>query len=138
MKNLDRSTGRYRFGDSRRGTHASASSRRDQALKITVPILVAVSAATLLAPAVSAAPDPSGVYDITGSTGKTGVWTITSNCADQGCIAHVSSSSGLNGDAMLSHGLWTLTVPRADAVTCPDGLGSCYLEGRVVANANNN
>jgi hypothetical protein len=90
-------------------------------VKITVPILAAVSAAILLAPGASAAPDPSGVYDITGSTGKTSVWTITSNCADQGCTAHVSSSSGLNGDAVLSHGLWTLTVPRADAVDCPDG-----------------
>ena len=88
-------------------------------MKITVPILAAVSAAILLAPGASAAPDPSGVYDITGSTGKTSVWTITSNCADQGCTAHVSSSSGLNADAVLSHGLWTLTVPTGAVCGAP-------------------
>ena len=68
-----------------------------------------------------AAPDLNGVYNITGSTGKTGVWTITSNCAYEGCVAHVSSTSGLNCDAVLSNGNWTLTVPRSDAVQCPDG-----------------
>lgn len=63
----------------------------------------------------------NGVYNVTGSSGKTGRWTISSSCESEGCIAHVTSSTGLTGDAVRNGGRWTLTIPRPDAVDCPDG-----------------
>ena len=82
--------------------------------------IASVSALVWIGPA-QADSGLDGVYTVTGSSGKTGRWTISSNCATEGCVAHVSSSSGLTGDALLSNGRWTLTVARPNAVDCPDG-----------------
>jgi hypothetical protein len=88
---------------------------------LTAAIGIAAGFALVSLSPVQADSGLNGVYNITGSSGKTGRWTISSNCATEGCIAHVNSSSGLTGDAVLSNGRWTLTVTRPNAVDCPDG-----------------
>jgi hypothetical protein len=54
--------------------------------------------------------------------GKTGIWTVTSDCATEGCQANISSDSGWSGVATLTGGQWNLTVDdNPNGLICPDG-----------------
>jgi hypothetical protein len=52
----------------------------------------------------------NGVYQYTAEIGDPFKVTVSSNCATEGCVAYVVGEKGLQADATLHGGQWTLSV----------------------------
>ncbi len=87
---------------------------------LTAALVIVGVAAPELA---TAQADPAllnGIYTGDGNTGQFR-WTISSNCATEGCTAAVASSQGWRSIATLSDGRWNMTVSKPDGAFCDDG-----------------
>ena len=88
---------------------------------LTALLVIAGVAAPVLP--TSAQADPTllnGTYSGDGNTGHF-IWTISSDCATEGCTANVTSSQGWSSIATLSNGRWNMNVSKPDGVICDDG-----------------
>jgi hypothetical protein len=73
--------------------------------------------------AASAHADPAllnGTYTGEGDVGQF-IWTISSDCATEGCTAKVNSRQGWTSVATLSNGRWNMAVSKPGGVICDDG-----------------
>lgn len=53
----------------------------------------------------------NGVYRYEPQLGDPTLVTVSSNCATEGCVAHIAGERGnVQGDATLTGGVWTLSV----------------------------
>jgi hypothetical protein len=61
----------------------------------------------------------NGVYRYNPEIGDAGTVTVSSNCATDGCVAHVVGEKGnVQGDATLNGGRWTLSVTNPVGDIC--------------------
>ena len=92
---------------------------------ITRMLTAALVIAGVVAPglATPAGADPAllnGTFTGDGDTGQF-VWTISSDCATEGCTANVTSRQGWTSIATLSNGRWNMNVSKPGGVICDDG-----------------
>jgi len=92
-------------------------------LKITRTLATAAAMAVVAAPgfAASAHADPPLLNGKYSGVDNEFVWTISSNCATNGCKANVASNQGWTSVATLNNGRWNFRVTKPDGVICDDG-----------------
>jgi hypothetical protein len=83
-------------------------------------IIAGVAALGLASPAQADPALLNGTYTGDGNAGDF-IWTISSECATEGCTANVTSRQGWSSIATLSKGRWNMNVSKPDGVTCDDG-----------------
>jgi len=71
----------------------------------------------------------NGVYRYDPEIGDSGTVTVSSNCATDGCVAHVVGERGyVEGDATLHGGVWTLSLTNPAGDICD---GNAYRADQV-------
>ncbi len=49
------------------------------------------------------------------------MWTVSTNCATNGCTGTVASNQGWSVPTTMTNGLWNFIVTKPDGVICDDG-----------------
>jgi hypothetical protein len=75
--------------------------------------------ATIFAASAQADPPPfNGTY--VGGDDEN-VWTVSTNCATNGCTGTVASNQGWSVPATMANNVWNFVVTKPDGVICNDG-----------------
>lgn len=92
-------------------------------IRVTHRLAIAAAAAAipLVGVPASAHADPApfnGTY--TGGDDQN-YWTVSTNCATDGCTGTVASNQGWSVPTTMANGIWTFVVTKPDGVICADG-----------------
>lgn len=101
--------------------------REAQVMKLTITHTLATAfamagCAVAGVPGVAHADPPplNGTYTGDGGADEF-LWTISTNCATNGCTGNVASNQGWSVPATLTNGIWNFTVTKPDGAICDDG-----------------
>lgn len=92
--------------------------RRTMTRTLLVLAAITAVAAGFAGVAQAEAPPFNGTY--TGGD-DFNIWTVSTNCAIDGCTGTVASNQGWNVPATMTGGLWNFMITKPDGIICDDG-----------------